>query len=354
MVEILHPGVYVEELPASVHPIEGVATSTAAFAGIGQHRLDPVLVTSLVEFDRVTGGGGPGFLAAAVRGFFENGGRRCHVAIGAGRDPLSDALAGLEREDFSLICCPDEHEVADAASKLIAFCECRQNVVAILQPEPPIDPAAVPATSSSYAARYYPWVVVPTADRQATVTVPPGGHVAGVLARTDTERGVHRSPDGARLLDVLDASLAVAPDAAADLVNHGVNVIRHLPDRGTILFGARTARLDGEWKYLHVRRLLILIEESIRRGLQWAVFEPNNSATWVNVARVIEDFLAHEWRRGALAGTTADAAFFVRCDRTTMSQADLDAGRFVAIVGVAPLRPAEFVILRFLGQTVKP
>jgi phage tail sheath protein FI len=331
-----------------------VPTSTAAFAGIGRERFGPVLVTSIAEFDRTVGAAaGSGFLLPAVRGFFQNGGRRCYVAAGAGHDPLSDALALLEGEDFSLLCCPDEHHVPDAASKLIAFCECRQNVVAILQPEPPIPPAALPRAASSYATRYYPWLVVPTPDGENTTMVPPGGHVAGVLARTDIERGVHKSPDGARMMDVLDVSHAISRDEATALVNRGVNVIRHQPDRGTVLFGARTASPDSEWKYLHVRRVLIFLEESIRHGLQWAVFEPNSSATWVNVARVIEDFLVSQWQHGVLAGASAETAFFVRCDQTTMTQADLDAGRFVAIVGVAPLRPAEFIILRFMGQTAR-
>lgn len=354
MAELLFPGVYVEELPTHLHSIEGVSTSTAGFVGSGPRDLDPVLVTSFADFERAVGFGVPGFLPIAVRGFFENGGRRCHVAIGCGADPIGAGLEMLEREKFSILCCPDEHQFVDAAAKIVAYCERRRDLIVLLQPSPPLpDPANPPVPRSSYVACYYPWLVVPSLDRQTTLAVPPGGHVAGAYARTDIERGVHKSPDGIRLSDVQGVSHEIGSAEADALVAHGVNVVRKLPDRGIIMSGARTTSEEAEVRYVNVRRLLIFLRESIVRGLQWAVFERNDSVLWGNVARAIQDFLGSQWRAGALLGSTADAAFFVRCDHTTMTQADLEAGRFVAIVGVAPLRPAEFVILRVTGQTTR-
>lgn len=347
MTEYLAPGVYVEEVAFDSKPIEGVATSTAAFVGSAQGARDPVLLTSFADFEREIGAASvPGFLAEAVRGFFNNDGKRCYVVLGSGRDPICDALDRLEHKDVSMLCCPDEHLFADAGAKIAQYCERRQDVIGLLSLRAPLpDPSNPPVPRSSYVACYYPWIVVRASDG-ATLTMPPAGHICGVYARTDRDRGVHISPDDAVLDGVVDVSHEVSPAEADALARHGVNVVRRIPNRGIRLSGARTPFDRADLKYVHVRRLLMFIEQSIIRGLQWVVFERNDPLLWANVRRAIEDFLLNQWSQGALVGPAADAAFFVRCDRSTMTQADLDAGQLVAVVGMAVVKPAEFVMLR--------
>jgi len=352
MVEVLHPGVYVEELPTGAHPIEGVSTSTAAFLGSGPRgRLEAALVSSFAEFERAVGFSVRGFLPLAVRGFFENGGQRCYVTIGSAADPIDEGLETLAREKFSILCCPDEHQFPEAAAKLIAYCERRKDVICILQSPPPPDKPHTPTRQSSYAAYYHPWLVVAGLDGQTPVIMPPAGHVCGVYARVDVERGVHHPPAGVRLLGVEGLSHEIGSGEADLLVSQGINIVRRVPQLGMVIWGARTISADADFRYVNVRRFFIFLEQSIVSGLQWAVFEPNGPELWINVSRTIQDFLVSQWKIGALVGSTADAAFFVRCDRTTMTQADIDAGRLVVIVGAAPLRPAEFVVLRIRVQT---
>jgi phage tail sheath protein FI len=289
-----------------------------------------------------------------VLGFFENGGRRCYVATRSGSDPTGAALEALAREKFSILCCPDDALSAEAAAKIAAYCERRKDLIGLLQVVPPLaNPPRPPEPRSSYVACYHPQVVVAGPDGQGKVSVPAVGHVAGAYARLDLERGVHHTPSGVRLAGVLALTHEVSATEAESLVNHGINVLRDVPDRGIIVSGARTTSEDAEFRYVNVRRLLVFLEQSLVGGLQWAVFEPNEPVLWFNVARAIQDFLGTQWKSGALVGSAAAAAFFVRCDETTMTQDDLEAGRFVAIVGVAPLRPAEFVVLRITGQTAR-
>jgi phage tail sheath protein FI len=177
--------------------------------------------------------------------------------------------------------------------------------------------------------------------------------VAGVYARVATERGVQHPPDGVRVTDVLGVSEDVGATDADLMVAHGANVIRDVSDRGIVLHGARTTSDDAVLRYVSVRRLLVFLEQAIVRGLQWTVFEPNGPVLWINVCRTIDDFLLNQWQTGALAGSKPEQAYFVRCDRSTMTQDDIDNGRFIALVGIATVRPAEFVILRFLGQTTR-
>jgi phage tail sheath protein FI len=350
MADFLHPGVYVEELPTRGRPIEGVATSTAAFAGAGVERRAPVFATSYREFADAAAGIVTGVLPLAVRGFFENGGRRAVVAVGCGAHPIAEALQLLEDDAFSLICCPDAAAYDGAANDLAAFAERRADAVALLDLEAPLGPDPLPGGHSSFVVRYAPSIVV--LDDGVRVAIPPSGHVAGAYARNDSERGVHTAPDGIRLTGVAGVAHAIDADGAAALHARGVNVVRDT-DGGMVLTGARTGSRDDAVRYVPVRRLLIYLEQSIRRGLQWAVVEPNEPALWIGVTQAVRDFLAAAWRRGELLGSRPEEAFFARCDRTTMTQDDIDAGRFVALVGVAPLRPAEFIILRITGQTTR-
>lgn len=348
------PGVYVEEVSTGAKPIEGVATSTAAFVGVGPHGLNPVLVTSFAEFLKAFGPSVPGFLPLAVRGFFDNGGRRCWIVLVPGRESIDAGLDVLDPSAFSILCCPDEHECPGATGKIIAFSDRLKSVIALLQlAEPLARPVQIPEPRSSYVACYAPWLVVRDLDGTAKTVVPPAGHIAGVYARVATERGVQHPPDGVRVTDVLGVSEDVGATDADLMIAHGVNVVRDVADRGIVLHGARTTSEDPVLRHVAARRLLVFIEQSIARGTRWAIFEPNGPVLWINVSRTIEDFLLNQWQMGALAGAKPEQAYFVRCDRSTMTQDDIDNGRFIALVGLATLRPAEFVILRFMGQTVR-
>jgi phage tail sheath protein FI len=173
--------------------------------------------------------------------------------------------------------------------------------------------------------------------------------MAGIYARSDIERGVHKAPANETVRGILRFSRNVTKGEQDVLNPEGINAFRYFEGRGLRIWGARTISSDPEWIYLNVRRLFIFLEHSIDRGTQWAVFEPNNEELWLKVRLTIESFLTDVWRTGALMGTRPEEAFFVRCDRTTMSQGDLDNGRLVVLIGVAPTKPAEFVIFR-IGQ----
>ena len=201
--------------------------------------------------------------------------------------------------------------------------------------------AARSGIDTSYAAMYYPWIT--TAN---SVQLPPSGFVCGIYARTDTARGVWKAPANESVIGAMDLQAAIDTYGQERLSAQGINSIRSFTSRGILLWGARTTSQDPEWKYVNVRRYFIFLEHSIYEGTQWVVFEPNGEALWEAVRRTITDFLLKNWQSGALLGTKPEEAFFVKCDRTTMTQDDINNGRLIAVIGVAPLRPAEFVIIR--------
>jgi uncharacterized protein len=202
---------------------------------------------------------------------------------------------------------------------------------------------------STYAALYYPWVRVLDPVTQAEINLPPSGFVSGIYARNDINRAVYKAPAN----EVVNLALGfetLLNKAQQDVLNpEGINCFRFFEGRGYRLWGARLASSDPEWNYVNLRRYFAYLEHSIDRGTQWAVFEPNGPALWDNVRRTIDAFLYTEWESGALLGDKPEKAYFVRCDRSTMTQNDLDNGRLVCLIGVAALRPAEFVIFR-IGQ----
>ena len=204
---------------------------------------------------------------------------------------------------------------------------------------------------TTYAALYHPWLIVFDPLDKRNFAVPPSGSVMGIYARSDNSRGVHKAPanEVVRACVGLDVQFNKGEQ---DLLNpKGVNLIRAFPGLGIRVWGARTASSDGSWKYINVRRLFIFIEESIKANTNWAVFEPNDEVLWVRIQRTIEVFLTGLWRGGSLAGTTPDEAFFVNVGRSTMSQDDIDNGRLICVIGVAPVKPAEFVIFRITQKT---
>lgn len=202
---------------------------------------------------------------------------------------------------------------------------------------------------SSYAALYYPWVRVVDPLTRQEIALPPSGFVAGIYARNDVSRAVWKAPAN-EVVNLAIGFEQTLNKSQQDVLNpEGINCFRFFEGRGNRLWGARTASSDPEWKYVNLRRYFAYLERSIDRGTQWAVFEPNGEALWENVRRTIYDFLLNEWMSGALLGDKPEKAFFVKCDRSTMTQNDLDNGRLICLVGIAPLRPAEFVIFR-IGQ----
>jgi phage tail sheath protein FI len=202
---------------------------------------------------------------------------------------------------------------------------------------------------STYAALYYPWIRVLDPLTQQEIYVPPAGFVAGIYARNDINRAVYKAPANEVVNLALGFERFLNKSQQEVLNPEGINCFRFFEGRGMRLWGARTISSDPEWKYVNLRRYFAYLERSIDKGTQWAVFEPNGEQLWANVRRTIEDFLLNEWQNGALLGDKPEKAFFVKCDRSTMSQNDLDNGRLVCLIGVAPLRPAEFVIFR-IGQ----
>ncbi len=202
---------------------------------------------------------------------------------------------------------------------------------------------------STYAAMYYPWVRVLDPVTRKEINLPPSGFVSGIYARNDINRAVYKAPAN----EVVNLALGfekLLNKSQQDVLNpEGINCFRFFEGRGFRLWGARTISSDPEWKYVNLRRYFAYLEHSIDKGTQWAVFEPNGEALWGNVRRTIEDFMFNEWQMGALLGDKPEKAYFVKCDRSTMTQNDLDNGRLVCLVGLAPLRPAEFVIIR-IGQ----
>jgi phage tail sheath protein FI len=219
----------------------------------------------------------------------------------------------------------------------------------------------VPPHDSPYGAVYVPWIRVLDTRTRDTLLIPPSGHVAGICARTDIERGVHKAPANEVVRGLVDRHQGETIEplefritrVEQDVLNvRGVNVIRDFRSegRGVRVWGARTMSSDPAWKYLNVRRFLLFVEESIQKGTQWAV--PNDEPPWMRVRQAISDFLTGVWRSGALQGRTADEAFFVRCGRDTMTQDDIVNGRLICEIGVAPVRPAEFVIIRIQQKTI--
>jgi len=203
--------------------------------------------------------------------------------------------------------------------------------------------------SSDYAALYYPWVTVANPLGEGRIDLPPSGFIAGIYARNDIEHAVFKAPANEVVRSAIDFQIRLNK-AHQELLNpQGVNCLRYFAGRGFLVWGARTISDDPEWKYVPVRRYFAYLERTIDRGTQWVVFESNGPQLWDNVRRTVEDFLFNEWKTGALLGDKPEEAYFVRCDRSTMTQNDLDNGRLICLIGVAVVKPAEFVIFR-IGQ----
>jgi uncharacterized protein len=507
MPEYLAPGVFIEEIERGPKPVEGVATSTAAFLGEAERGpLQPRRVTSVHDYARHFGEtfGAGKYLPYAVKGFFDNGGRRAYIAriVGAGAVPAEAAMGdytvtavgpgtagnriwvrlgpgttesptgpvGFRLEIYfwdrlppnaqifdptdpnnaATLPRPSRSEVFDDLSLLPEhpnYWDKRVNhgnssfiVLAVAagavvppgftsqamtggvdgaapipsdyegdNPDPNLrsglaallldafrevaivhapnaDPDVVKAVithcerqkyrfavidsrsgaanianlqprndnDSKYAAFYYPWIEISDPVTGARIQVPPGGHVCGIYALTDTTRGVFKSPANETVAGALDLEYDINERAQEVLNPRGVNVIRRFPGRGIRVWGARTLSSDPLWKYISVRRLFIFIEASIYESTQWVVFEPNDQRLWARVKQTVTLFLRTQWREGALMGAKEEEAFLVAVGRgETMTEDDILNGRLIIEVGIAPVRPAEFVIFRFYQRTIE-
>jgi uncharacterized protein len=270
-------------------------------------------------------------------------------------------LAALDLDpyrDVSLVYAPAPLDSKKVALEVISHCEKKRFRFAVVDPESgtddntKLDPRTL-FTDTEYAAFYFPWVYISDPQNGATKLVPPGGYALGVMARTDTERGVFKAPANEITRGVFDLEYNVNDDKQGSLNPQGCNVIRDFAARGIRVWGARTMSSNSLWKYISVRRLFIFLERSIYEGTQWVVFEPNDDRLWARVKDTIRLFLRTQWREGALFGRTEDEAFFITCDRTTMTQEDILNGRLICEIGIAPVRPAEFVIFRVFQQTAE-
>ena len=282
-------------------------------------------------------------------------------------EKAATGLAALgEIDDIAIVAMPDavrfgtDAERKTATDSLIQHCEEFRYRIAVVDPPRNLSISGVrefrAQFDTKYGALYYPWTEIldPTAPNDpgaapATLQLPPSGFTAGVYARSDIARGVHKAPANEVILGITRFMQNVTFDRQSVLNPEGINALRYFPGRSNRVWGARTMTSDPEWKYVNVRRLFIYLEHSIDKSTQWAVFEPNDERLWANIRQSITDFLLATWKTGALMGTKPEEAFFVRCDRTTMTQNDLDNGRLICLIGVAPTYPAEFVIFR-IGQ----
>jgi phage tail sheath protein FI len=282
-------------------------------------------------------------------------------------DPATTVKTGLKQfediDEISIVAAPGStylyntpswrDEAATIFSLLITHSELMRYRISVLDSGDNQSIADVRALraklDSSYAALYYPWVTILDPVTNKEINLPPSGFVAGIYARNDITRAVYKAPAN----EVVNLAINfehVLNKAQQDVLNPlGINCFRFFEDRGYRLWGARTISSDPEWKYVNLRRYFAYLEHSIDKGTQWAVFEPNGPILWANIRRTVSDFLLNEFQNGALLGDKPETSYFVRCDRTTMTQNDIDNGRMVCLVGVAALRPAEFVIFR-IGQ----
>jgi hypothetical protein len=390
MPQYLSPGVYVEEVPSGGAPIAGVGTSTAGFIGQTAAKvITPGKFEEPTPAGDTTGGGGSGapvpvkhdvpdgpqlitswegfkktfgdfdtannnnVLAHAVYGFFNNGGTRCWVSslqtVNAA-NVISELSAFSAIDEIAVVAVPGATDAA-IQKAIVDHCENAGDRFAILdgkQNPASLEPAKITGTGkSNYAALYFPWIQVYDPTTDGTISLPPSGHLAGLYARVDAERGVHKAPANAVIRGALGVEKRLSKADQDGLNPDGINVIRDFNGSITV-WGARTLGGDdnGEWKYISVRRLFLFLRESIDEGTQWVVFEPNTPNLWAKITRNVTAFLTNVWRSGALFGTTAQEAFYVRCDAELNPPEVRDAGQVVTEIGVAVAKPAEFVIFR--------
>ena len=320
---------------------------------LGPEALTDLLPSGLTRAARLPFGGGSDAVTLM--------GDPMYAGLDNNEPDLRTGLYALKNpQNISLIAIPGQTSVA-LQQALIDQCELLRYRFAVLDGPPPDNDTLVDVQNlrsqydSRYAAIYHPWLTIPDPFPPSLATlrqypIPLSGHVLGVYARVDNDRGVHKAPANEVVRGITGLTRYFSK-GEQDILNPyptNINVVRDFRpnNRGIRIWGARCITSESEFKYVNVRRLLIFLEDSIDRGMQWVVFEPNAEELWGRVRRNITNFLTTVWRNGALEGTTPEQGFFVKCDRTTMTRDDIDNGRLIVVIGVAPVKPAEFVIIR--------
>lgn len=388
------PGVYVEEVSSGSKPMEMGATNIVGFLGVAEKGpvSEATLVTNWTQYSKIFGGlHTGGWLGHGVYQFFMNGGTKCYInnltasevkaEVKAGKDgdkaeskskaePVTIAnpasmtkliigkdeglgkKSGLyafdEVSDISIVCAPG---VVDPASQdaILTHCEKHRFRVAVLDAPETIDKGidTIPMPrDSTMGAYYFPWVEMYDTELDANVYAPPSGGVAGVYGRVDSTRGVHKAPANEIFRGAIGLKYNLT-DTEQELLNpKGINCIREFTGRGIRVWGARTFSSDPEWRYINVRRLFCMVEKAIQDGTNWVVFEPNTRDLWKQITRNLTAFMLRIWKDGALFGDSPEEAFYVRCDDELNPPESIDAGYVVCEIGIAPAKPAEFVVFR--------
>jgi len=323
---------------------------------------------------------------SAIDGFYANGGGKCYVYL-MGATDVGTSLRENQADKLGLFAFDDVDDIALMAApgtaphqqkEVLEYCEIRKDRFAVLDgPVVSSGSMDIPASAKGYGAMYVPWlkvskpswykgeqdVKVTGNDRRKLskvrtedgvkkeVYVPPSGHLCGIMARVDGERGVHKAPANELVMGITGLSQNINKLEQGQYNDRGINVIREFKDRGIRVWGARTlaTKSDPSWKYINVRRLFIMIEQSILLGSQWSVFEPNDQTLWKKLTRDVRSYLMRVWRSGALFGATAEEAFYVKCDSETNPRYLIDAGQVNVQIGISPVKPAEFVVFS-IGQ----
>ena len=371
------PGVHIESAGDRFVPLEAVETGVTAFLGVTEKgpANQPTRVGSYEQYQKVFGAV-DGYLTAALRGFFDNGGRSAYlvnVAPEGGLDPTPDDFIGLQGtvprglqaleriEDVDLVVAPDlmthyrksvgfpgPEQVLAVQRAMVEHCEKMHDRFCLLDSLPGHSMPEVldwrGRFDSSHAALYFPWVKV--GQGETSLSVPPSGHIAGAIARTDRAEGVHRAPANQPIAGVVDVAQRVRKRDRDICFDHRVNTLSAFPGRGIRIWGARTLSSDQAFMQINVRRLFILIRKSVEKFAQWVVFEPNQPSLWKNLVRSCTVFLDDLWQRGALVGGSREEAFYVKCDEETNPPEARDAGELVCEIGISPVKPAEFIIVR--------
>ena len=386
MPEYLHPGVFIEETNDRPHDIAGVPTATAGFVGFATRGAvdTPITVGSIAEYEAAFGKiSAVQPLSSSVEAYFMNGGTKAVIVrahqtepSGRGRRVPDDLIGTAEtktglnalsrsRDGLGLLVVPDAayfsaSQSAQVAKAAASFAEAQgifhildiPNAVASKGHDAAVQWAASSAARSKNMAIYHPWLMGAGGGRAGAKKrpMPPSAIAAGIYARLDQAHGVWKAPAGrdAATINIPDLAANVTDADAAKLQSASINAIRRFAGTGVVLWGARTfaADDDTDWRYVNIRRLGLFIENSIVAGLSWVVFEPNGEALWAQIRLEISSFMHTAWRAGAFQGARPEDAYFVRCDATTMTPNDINKGRIIVMIGFAPVKPAEFLILR--------
>jgi hypothetical protein len=369
----LAPGVYVEEPPPKARPIAGVGTSTAGFIGVVPDAATmpagavlapaatPQLITSWEEYKNKFGDfqAATTVLAQAVYGFFNNGGKNCWVMRVLDLNSLPGNLEKFEPIDEIAIVAVPGAVTNIQQNAIVAHCEKMKDRVCVLDGQQNlagnISVADIKGTTGDdkFAAMYWPWLKVSDPPGSSTlISQPPSGHVAGIYARVDATRGVFKAPANEVVFGAVDVDRKITRDQQENINPKGINAIRVFS--GTVkVFGGRTLGGDdnGDMRYISTRRYMNFLVESIDEGTQFVVFEPNSPALWQRIIRSVSDFLYNQWREGGLFGETPKQAFFVKCDAELNPPSVREAGQVITEIGVAIVKPAEFVIFRIEQTT---